>query len=350
LFAKHPDHPGLVHYIIHACDTPSLAPQGLAAAERYGQIAPSAPHAVHMPGHIFARLGMWQQDIDVNLLSVAASEAAEKNHQSGAFDQLHADDFLLYAYLQSGQDANAKAIVDKTAALLTRFESMHMAMHGMDGMFARYRGEFPTIYYLEMRDWKSAATLEPPPGGDPEADSLTYWARTIAAGHLHRPDSAHASLAHWSALMDELNKTRPDIANSTAVKVSRDEMLAWTAFAENKQEEALKQMRQAADLQDKVGQGEVDIPAREMLADILLEVHQSAQALLEYDTALKLSPNRFNGLFHAGMAAETLGDKTRAAKYYAALLKSTNNGSQSTRSELAHVKDFVAATQLAAVP
>jgi tetratricopeptide (TPR) repeat protein len=201
-----------------------------------------------------------------------------------------------------------------------------------------------------MRDWKSAATLEPPPGGDPEADSLTYWARTIAAGHLHRPDSAHASLAHSSALMDELNKTRPDIANSTAVKVSRDEMLAWTAFAENKQEEALKQMRQAADLQDKVGQGEVDIPAREMLADILLEVHQSAQALLEYDTALKLSPNRFNGLFHAGMAAETLGDKTRAAKYYAALLKSTNNGSQSTRSELAHVKDFVAATQLAAVP
>ena len=127
LFAKNPDHPGVVHYIIHACDTPSLAPQGLAAAERYGAIAPSAPHAVHMPGHIFARLGMWQQDIDSNLASVAASEHAEARHQSGAFDQLHADDFLLYAYLQSGQDAKAKGIVDKTAALITR--SRHAA-HG----------------------------------------------------------------------------------------------------------------------------------------------------------------------------------------------------------------------------
>ena len=119
LFDQYPDHPGLAHYIIHACDTPSLAPQGLHAAERYGAIAPSAPHAVHMPGHIFARLGMWKQDIESNLGSVAASEAAEARHQSGAFDQLHADDFLLYAYLQSGQDANAKAVVDKTAALLT---------------------------------------------------------------------------------------------------------------------------------------------------------------------------------------------------------------------------------------
>ena len=155
VFAQYPDHPGLVHYIIHACDTPSLAPRGLKAAEHYGEIAASAPHAVHMPSHIFARLGMWKQDIDSNLGSVAASEAAEANHQSGAFDQLHADDFLLYAYLQSGQETNAKALVEKTAALLTRFESMpHMSTHGMDGMFAAYRNEFPAIYYLEMRDWK----------------------------------------------------------------------------------------------------------------------------------------------------------------------------------------------------
>src|SRR5258708_2029499 len=124
LFAKYPDHPGVVHYIIHACDTPSLAQDGLAAAKHYGEIAPSAPHAVHMPGHIFARLGMWQADIDANVGSVAASHAAEGRKQSGAMDQFHSDDFLVYAYLQSGQEARAKAVLDDSAAALAHFETM----------------------------------------------------------------------------------------------------------------------------------------------------------------------------------------------------------------------------------
>src|SRR5712664_4008940 len=139
LFTKFPGHPGVVHYIIHACDTPSLAPDGLAAAERYGEIAASAPHAVHMPGHIFARLGMWQEDIDSNEGSVAASHAAEARKQSGAMDLFHSDDFLVYAYFQSGQDAKAKAVLADSAAAIAHFETMSdMGEHYMTGMFPYY--------------------------------------------------------------------------------------------------------------------------------------------------------------------------------------------------------------------
>src|SRR5580700_822631 len=178
LFVKYPDHPGVVHYIIHACDTPSLAPDGLPAAKHYGEIAASAPHAVHMPGHLFARLGMWQADIDANNASVAASRAADARHQSGAMDQFHSDDFLLYAYLQSGNDAGARAVMADALAALDHFEAMpNMADHYMTGMFPYYRTEMPVFFDLEMRDWKSASALEPIAGAPPETQTLTYWAR-----------------------------------------------------------------------------------------------------------------------------------------------------------------------------
>jgi hypothetical protein len=136
LFAKYPDHPGVVHYIIHACDTPSMAKDGLAAAKHYGEIAASAPHAVHMPGHIFSRLGLWQEDIDSNVGSVAASHAAEERKQSGAMDQFHSDDFLVYAYLQAGQESRAKAVLDDSAAAMAHFEKMTgMGEDYMTGMF-----------------------------------------------------------------------------------------------------------------------------------------------------------------------------------------------------------------------
>ena len=135
LFPKNPDHPGVAHYIIHACDNPALASQGLAAANRYGIIAPGAAHSAHMPGHIYARLGMWPQDIEANLASVAASERAQKEHLGGPFDQLHAEDFLLYAYLQSGQDARAKAVAEEITPLLAHLESMpDMAANPMADM------------------------------------------------------------------------------------------------------------------------------------------------------------------------------------------------------------------------
>jgi tetratricopeptide (TPR) repeat protein len=349
LFSKYPDHPGVVHYVIHACDTPSLAPDGLAAAKHYGEIAPSGAHAVHMPGHIFSRLGMWQADIDSNLASVAASQAAEARHLSDGMDQFHSDDFLLYAYLQSGQEARAQSLIGETAALATRYEAMPgMTSNFMQSMFPYYRGKFPAFYALEMRDWKSAAALEPIAGGRPETQTLTYWARLVAQGHLRQSQQARADLAVYESLLEQVRKGKHAyFADSTGARIERGEILGWVAFAEANQAEALKLMREAADLQDKVGQGEVDIPAREMLADMLLEFHLPDQALHEYARALELSPNRFNGLYNAGRAAEAAGDSAKAASYYSALLKSTDNGSQSARSEFDHAKSFVATTRVA---
>jgi tetratricopeptide (TPR) repeat protein len=349
LFAQYPDHPGVVHYIIHACDTPSLAPDGLAAARRYGEIAASGPHAVHMPGHIFARLGMWQEDIDSNVGSVAASEAAQMHHQNGAMDQFHANDFLLYAYLQTAQDERAKAVIADSAAALAHFEAMpEMGERYMEGMFPYYRTKLPVFFALEMRDWKSAAALEPVAGARPETQTMTYWARAIAAGHLRQPQQASADLVEYDSLLQKVRKGRHAYyADSTGARIERGEMLAWVAYADGGNADAVKHMREAADLQDKVGQGEVDIPAREMLGDMLLELGQPRQALDEYQQALELSPNRFNGLYNAGRAAEALGDKVQAKRYYAALLKSTDGGSRSARPEFAHVKAFMASKTLA---
>ena len=349
LFAQYPDHPGVVHYIIHACDTPALAQDGLVAAKHYGEIAATAPHAVHMPGHIFARLGMWQADIDANVGSVAASHAAESRKQSGAMDQFHSDDFLVYAYLQSGQEARAKAVLDDSAAAIAHFETMSdMSDHYMTGMFPYYRTKLPIIYNLELRDWKTAAGLQAVAGAPPETQTLTYWARTVAAGHLHQGQQAQANLNDYDALIVKIKQGRHAyFADSTGARIERGEMLAWIAFAENNPADALKRMQEAADLQDKVGQGEVDIPAREMLADILLELGRPQDALAEYKKALVLSPNRFNGLFSAGKAAEAVGDAPQAQLYYATLLKITDNGSQSARPELDHVKSVVSSAKLA---
>jgi len=357
LFAQYPDNPGVDHYIIHSCDNPAMAKDGLAAAEHYGEIAPSGPHATHMPGHIFARLGMWQQDIDAQLASIQASEAAVAHQEEGLMDEPHSYDFLMYAYLQSGQDRRAKEVLHQSASAIDRIVAMPgMGSDFMDDMAGRYRTKFPAFYALEMRDWPSAAALQPVPGALPENATLTWWARAIADGHLHRADQAQADLAEYDALMAEVRKGRHAYyADSVGAQIERNEIAAWVSFARlspslaagPQQDEALKHMREAADLQDKVGQREVDIPAREMLADMLLELHQPQLALAEYRAALKLSPNRFNGLFNAGIAAEEAGDKTAAADYFAALLKSTGNGAQSSRPELAHARSFLTSDRLA---
>ena len=349
LFAEYPDHPGLAHYIIHSCDNPELALEGLHAAQRYGVIAPSAAHSSHMPGHIFARLGMWQEDIDANLASVAAAQKALSDHPAAVFDQLHAQDFLVYAYLQSGQEARAKEVMDET---VSAFEKRHM-MHDMGHMDMRdmvtyTRTKFPVFYALETRDWKSAAALEPVPGASDEVLMLTYWAHIVADGHLREAKQLQADLAAYEALINRIRKgNRTFLADSTAAKIEHDEVIGWAAFAQGNQEKALTHLRAAADLQDKVGQAEVDIPGREMLADMLLECNQPKQALAEYQVVLRMSPNRFNGLYNAGRAAEAIGDKAEAAKYYSALMTVTADGRRSTRAEFAHVRSFLAATQVA---
>ncbi|HEX5234346.1 MAG TPA: hypothetical protein VFW25_03345 [Silvibacterium sp.] len=351
LFAKYPDNPGVVHYIIHACDNPAMAADGLAAANHYGEIAPSGPHAFHMPGHIYARLGMWPQDIAAQLGSIAASEAAQAHGESGIMDEPHSYDFLLYAYLQSGQDARAKAAFEQSAEPLKVMAAMP-DMGGVDmgpGEIAYYHTKLPVFYALETRDWKSAAALEPVAGSPAMVSTMVYWARAIGHGRLREPVQARADLARYDELIAEVrNGPEAYAAQGTGAKIERGEVLAWTAFAEGNQVEALQQMRTAADLQDKVGQGEVDIPAREMLADMLLEFGRPQEALAEYGVALKLSPNRLNGLYNAGRAAEAANDKQKADFYYAALLKSTGDGENSSRPEIAHARSYMAGTQQAA--
>jgi tetratricopeptide (TPR) repeat protein len=298
-----------------------------------------------MPGHIFARLGMWPEDIEANLGSVAASRAAEARHESGWMDQFHSDDFLVYAYLQRGDDAHARSVAADAAAAIARYEAMpDMADHYMTGMFPYYRVKFPIFLALETRDWQSAATLEPVKGAPPESQTDVYWARAIADGHLHRPAEARADLAAYDALLDEVRKGRHAyFADSTGGRIRREEVLAWVAFADGNTAEAVKHMRAAADLQDRVGQGEVDIPSREMLADMLLGSGDPQHALLEYQESMKRSPNRLNGLFGAGSAAEAAGETAEARRYYTALIKSS--GAESDRPEIAHAKAVVASAE-----
>jgi tetratricopeptide (TPR) repeat protein len=350
LFAKAPDNPGVDHYVIHACDTPALAKDGLAAADHYGLIAPDGSHAVHMPGHIYARLGMWKQDIDNDEQAVVDSKLAQANHTGSPHDELHAEDFLVYAYIQSGNDGKARATIASAMDLMHAHAGMGgMSNHGMGGLFEYYETELPMIYALEMRDWKTAAALQPVKDAAPTDALLTAWARAIGAGHLHDAAQAKQDEATLKASIEAIKKSaHPELAEGSGSQIRLFEAAGWVAYAEGRQDAALTAMRKAAELQDKVGQGEVDIPAREMLADMLLDFHQPKLALAEYERALALSPNRFNGLYHAGMAAEMAGDSSKAAGYYAMLLKQTGGGEHTTRPEIAHAKEVAMTAQVAA--
>jgi hypothetical protein len=333
LFAAHPDHPGLAHYIIHTCDTPALAPEGLAAAREYARIAPSSPHALHMPSHIFARLGMWQEDIDSNLASVAASKKAEAAGETGAAHQMHADEFLIYAYLQVGEDKKAREL---TANMRSIGEHMN-AMPGMDDMKNAgpfFDNELSAIYPMEMHQWKVAAALTPALGSPAYEVMDTYWAQGVAAGHLRDAKLAAAALASFDQSVKAL-KSSPYANFAPGIDVKRDEIVGWKAFAEDRPDAAVAAMRKAADQQDKLGQEEVDIPAREMLGDLLLLEHKPAEALTEYRVALKESPNRLNGMLSAGDAAEQAGLPEEARAFYKAAAQQTDFGKNSQRPELA---------------
>jgi tetratricopeptide (TPR) repeat protein len=346
LFEKNPDHPGLAHYIIHTCDTPQLAQQGLGAAQRYAAIASSSPHALHMPAHIFARLGMWPEDIQSNLASSAASEKAEEAGRPGAHHIYHAQEFLLYAYLQTGQDAKAKQIVDGVGPMADRLDAMP-GMDDMKGMGGYVRNEFPAYYDLEMRDWQAAAELKPYPKSPGYFTLTVLWAKGLGDGRLHRAKEAQKDIAAFEKAVNGLRGT-PFEDSLPAMQVYKEEMMAWQQFAAGKNDAAVATLRAAADEQDKLGQGEVDLPAREMLGDLLMELKRPKEALVEYKVALTLSPNRLNGLYGAGQAAEALGMKQEAAGYYAQMLKNTDGGAQSTRASLAHAKAF-AGSQMASL-
>ncbi len=335
-FPLAPDNPGIPHYIIHSCDSPQMAADGLAAARRYGEIAPSAPHAAHMPSHIFARLGLWQEDIQSNLASIAAVEA----QRSGSMGhELHAMDFLNYAYLQVGEDAKAKQIVDQVATMdMTPTRDMH-------GYLDMARAGFPATYDIEMRHWKEAAALEPSKDAEPQNAAITYWARAVGSGHLKDAAAAKQDLAKYDAMVEAVKKS-PDAYLAVYMDTDRDEVRAWIAVAEGKNDEAAQIMRAVADKQDAHGKGEVEIPAREMLADILLESNHPEQALAEYERSMKIDPNRFNGLYGAARAAEMAKQSATAEKYYAQLVKNCA-GATSDRPELARAKTQVATKTVA---
>jgi len=291
-FRAHPDHPGFAHYIIHTCDSPQLAREALPAAEKYASIAPSSAHALHMPGHIFARLGMWQKDIDSDEASVHASESAEQHHLGGITHQIHAYEFLIYAYLQVGQDEKARVLMTRMRAL---GEHM-MAMPGMDDMKDAGHSldnELRAVYAMEMHQWDVLAHLRPAPGSKPYEGSAIYWGKAVAAGHTSDAKLAAAALKGYEDNYQALkNSPYADFLGSGNIR--RNEILAWKALTEGRGAEAVEDMRKAADEQDKVGQNEVDVPGREMLGDVLMVEHRPKEALVQYRVALQLSPNRLN--------------------------------------------------------
>jgi tetratricopeptide (TPR) repeat protein len=336
LFKEEPNHPGVAHYLIHSYDKPQLAELGLPAARSYAKIAPAAPHALHMPSHIFARLGLWQDDIDSNLASIAATRKTAAMHMGGEGHQFHAMDFLVYAYLQSGREADALRVIEDVKALPPMKD-----MYGMGyDPHAYALSKFPALYALELHHWTEAAALTPAPGADSSDKAITYWARAMGAARAGKPAEARQDMAELDSIRQEMLK-RKKSSWAQVVADAQKEAGAWVAHAEGKDEEAIKTLRAIAEEEESTGDEPEGIPAREMLADLLLEIKHPDQALAEYETDLKFNPNRFNGLYGAASAAEMAGKNEKAASYYAQLVK-VCGGSNSDRPELGRAKALVA--------
>jgi tetratricopeptide (TPR) repeat protein len=335
IFKEEPNHPGVAHYLIHAADNPQLAELGLPAARRYAEIAPASPHALHMPSHIFARLGLWQEDIRSNLASVAAAKQPSGMHV-GAEHQVHAMDFLEYAYLQMGDDAKAREMIDQLGAI--RAEDVDP---GLDGYLNKMLAHFPAMYVLERHDWKAATALPVRAEAQPYYQAITYWAHAIGAGHLRDVAGARAAVEQYGAMVEATRKTK-NAFRAEYMKSDGDQAGAWLLFAEGKNEEAVGLLWSVANKQDAQGKGEVELPAREMVGDMLLELGRTREALQEYEKSLKTDPNRFNGLYGAAHAAELSGEHGVAARYSAQLLENCKSTPASERPELSRARAVVA--------
>jgi tetratricopeptide (TPR) repeat protein len=319
-FRKHADHPGLVHYIIHATDHPQMARQGLDAARRYAAVAPAAPHALHMPSHIFARLGLWEEDISSNLASLAASEDTSRG-PIGAENRLHAMEFLQYAYLQTGQFEEAQAIA--TRARTVKKED---TIYG--DYYLTVQARFGLLLAVETQDWTMAANLAPVPGAHWYSEAHTLLAHAMAAGHLR---DAEAGAKAVKSLDELLASAKVDAPPGLGGAHLRDEIYAWASLAQGDAARALQLLGPIADRQAQVGKGEVELPAREMLADVLLLEHRPADALREYQRSLEIDPNRFNGLLGAARAAEQAGRGSIAARLLRQLTENCPGASGAAR-------------------
>jgi hypothetical protein len=336
LFAIEPDHPGVAHYLIHAYDKPQLAELGLPAARRYAQIAPASPHALHTPSHIFARVGLWQDDINSNLASVAATRKSAAMGMGGEGHQFHAMAFLFYAYMQSGRDTDAKALIEEIRAMPNKKDDMYGK--GYDPHAATL-AHLSALFPIEMHDWAAAAALPPTEVAGTAEYSMIFWAKAVGSAHLRKPDDVRKDIAEIERIYKKRVAEKSEFAD--AVEGDRKEAAAWLAFAEGKYDDAVEALRPIADKEDAGGDEPDGAPAREMIADILLEAKRPQQALAEYQTDLKLYPNRFDALYGAARAAEAAGKQADATEYYALLLK-VCDGSNSTRPELSRARELVA--------
>ena len=346
IFEKEPLHPGIAHYIIHNCDYPGLAELGLPAARKYASIAPASSHAQHMPSHIFTRLGLWNDCIQSNLVSISSARCyAEKAKIKGHWDdELHAMDYLVYAYLQKGQDELAQQQVD----YLETINEVYPVNSKSAYAFAAIR----TRNLLERKMWKQAAALSLHPANFPWEkfpwqEAIIHFARAMGAVNTNNPNEAKEELQKLNLLYDELAKQTDKKQEAAQVAVQLKTLQAWIEFKQGNNEKGLNLMRAAADMEDgmekhPVTPGEVT-PARELLGEMLLEMNQPVSALEAFEADLKIRPDRFNGLYGAGLACERAGNKAQAAVYFKDLLKSSDAQNckrvelQKARSFLSHV-------------
>jgi len=308
-----PQNPGPAHYLIHATDTPQFAPLGLEAARSYAKIAPDSSHALHMPSHIFVRLGLWQESIASNVAAAASAAKATEEHRADPHYQFHALDFLNYSYLQSGEESKARELVEQLKKVPGA---------SADGI-AEHQADFAARNALELHRWKEAAAL-PIPAVRADEQKPTYRVRAIGAARAGDVESARRDLQNYRELSASHrhhgNGNEQGNGDGSEKSVIESEAEAWLAYAGGKSDEALKILRAAADREDADGVDSLATPAREMLADMLLELKRPAEALTEYMAALKNSPNRFNSLYGAARAAQAAGDTAAARVYFANLL------------------------------
>jgi tetratricopeptide (TPR) repeat protein len=332
MFAKYPGHPGVAHYLIHSYDAPPLAAKGLDAARRYADIAPDAPHALHMPSHIFTRVGLWNESISTNLRS---ADAARKGGDWP--EAYHAGDYAVYAYLQLARDGDARKVMDETLKYSYGDSPLPAGGYAKAAMPARMA--------LERNDWKAASALEVIPNARlPYTEGLTHFARGIGAARSGDPGSAEKEGEALAAVQKKLEEAK-NTYWASETEVQRLALAAWVAQARGNAQEGERLMRAAADLEDRnekhiVTPGRM-LPARELLGDMLLEQKRYDAALKEYEASRVREPNRYRNYAGSAMAAEAMGDRGKAAEYYAKLLELTR-GADGARPEVVHAKAFVA--------
>lgn len=332
VLAAQPDHPGALHYLIHSCDFQPLADRGLPAARRYDVVAASAPHALHMPSHIYSMLGMWQDSIKSNQAALSAAPW-----------YAHALDFMVYAYLQGAQDAEAKRGVDRSVELQKNQGALGNA-NPMGALLSGYTAlaAIPARYAIERGAWGEAARLQPETT-NPVADAITYFTRAMGSARGGNLESARKDIEQLRQIKDGLVRSKQDYWASQ-VEIQRSAAAAWVMYAEGRKDEALKLMRAAADHEDSsekhVAMENRLWPVRELLGELLLGMNEPAQALKEFEASLQSARNRYRGFYGAAKAAERSGDRQKARAFYEKLVTLCRHA-DTERPELTEAKAFL---------